>query len=307
MKTMKLLTILTLCISLSACGGSNRKPTPATLDTTDTIKDYSYQIVKFEYKDKLEASQPGGSDIYFEPDDSSKFYMDLILKVSNQTDSSVSSSHLFEGTQFYLDHKPVNTTIYTESLDQTQFDSYGDISSHSKAYIHIVSSLNDEQKELPVVLDLIMSDRSNLLSIQPEQLMVKDSLIKSKKQISEDVLFQKAYISDELKPSNTESDYSYYHAKDGSMYLIAQFSVHTKNLLKVKDLLLMHAIIDEIDSYKAVNLLEIKDGTHFSSKGLIPENETVTVYSLVEIPEDYENLQCKVSLDGHTYLLDIKK
>ena len=305
MKQIKLITlIITLSLSLTACG--SRNPEMAMIGTSDAIKDtYSYEIVKFEYKDKLEASKPGGNGIYYEPEDDSKFYMDLILEVKNETDDEAYPADLLEGSQFYLDHEPVNTAIYTESLDQTQIDSYGKIEADSKAYVHVVSSIDEDQKDLDIVLDLVLMEHASLLSIEPKKLHVEEQHVHAKQRISDEVLLNKAYVAKGLKPSNTDGDYSYYQAKDGFTYVIAQFSVITKESIPLEELLSVHAIVNDINTYKAVNLIEKKDGSHLSSNGTLEKGDMATIYALVEIPEEYDQLECKVSLVDTCYILDL--
>lgn len=328
-------TVLTMILLLSACQKQENS------DSKQSVKSSAAPTQKEEIK-PLEAGESISSDKleitlkaaslkksvlperfsgtmtvynYFPCKEEGKVFLDVIYKVKNKTEQSVTlegalSVKALEDSKTYYKKAYIN-----DKEDGKEVGQITSLEAGASENIHAVIAVPENARNLTIqtVLDKAKYESAFLaetgLGITE---LKKDEKININKKA--EITLKKCEFKSELKPPKQRNGiytYTYYKAKGDKTYL--HITAKVKNLSKskaeVSKFLGTSVMGSDYEIYPAFTVTEIKKGTDFSRDAEVGGNGSAALHILAEVPKSLKkdnNIRLRLFADGNYYICPLK-
>lgn len=313
-KLLALLLCGVLCLSLCACGNTDRdddrndnqkRPSKVlTLDETKTVKDYAaFSLVKVFATKKLTPSVAGFT--YYENETDGNVYVDVVLDWKNLCDTPIACDEIAEltavgahGIQYECKFYALETTGYSD-LNQ-----YANIDPLSTARLHCVLDVPQTESKLDITLKVkrtnytltyTMGDTlSNATELQVGDVIEEPDFAT--------LSFLGISYADKVKPTNTDGFYTLYEAESpDSTYLMVRYDVTNRmsDAVGGRSFAGVTAVYMDKYTYDGFAAVEDADGSGFSTYEVIKPLTTRHMYFLIEVPKSVIENEVTLTLFFH--------
>ena len=292
----------TLSVLLIACGNGNSEsdnnsPTNQKNDSiqlvaneNNTVKDYSeFKLFKISTGKKITASVGGG--IFYENNNSSETFVDIILDWTNTGSETVSCEDIVVATATNKNGTEYTNCIYTIETDNAKdLSRYENITPLSQVRLHCSISVPENETELALKLlingtEYIYDYSLNSVVNNAKELKVGDVIEETNYAT---LVFNGIEYTDDLLPPNTSGAYTHYPIDNNSnTYLVAKFDI-TNYMSDEKDcdtFVGIRALYMEKYTYTGFVVVEDEDGKGFGKYEDIAPLSTRHFYYLIEVPK----------------------
>lgn len=299
-KLLALLLVLTMVLSMGACGKKNPEEAAAAMSLEQANQlgsTVEYTLVYGYAAEKVLPPIPSSVYSYYEAD-AGNTYITLVMDVKNLDSKAVDADQLMDvklqaGAAKFDSNCVVEedggTDLGYSNITQIQpletarlyylFETPATVDT-SNLRVTVSKGRNNQQSALDLA---IFKDR--VQTWYSGQAVTDDNTLHAQ--------LEGIYFSDTLYPPHADGYYHYYEADQGKTYLIAKMTV--KNLkgtdLEYDAIAGVSCVYDGKYTYQAATVHEAEEGADlndYSSEAIKPL-ETGILYYMMEVPEEVEN------------------
>lgn len=311
---LKKLLCFLLLFSFLISGCSSNKTIKKEKSETVSVDDLlSYEIYSLDTVNKLRASQPSSSGLYYEPQDKSKVFLDLTLEMTNNTTKELEISDLLDGTKYIIDKNEYAVSTYVETDSMTSISAYGSILPQETTFVHLVTEVNESTLPEDITINLVINDNQTEIILNRDTLKPKITTINmGEKLIKEniyEVTYVESYLTKKVEPTQPNDFYSYYESDMDKTYAVAKYKIKNLNSTDIDadEVLATRVIVDGKYEYTGFNVIE-KEGNLSIYEPITPMTE-VYVYTLIDIPDSIidKSIEFHLATAGETRTFELSK
>lgn len=296
-KWIALLLVIGIFLSFCACDKSEeteetpKKGTALLPNEIVTVNDYAEICLrKVHTVERLTGSMQGF--LYYENDDPSNTYVDLIFDWKNISDEEINSQDVLEAIATGADDVKYKKCLYAvESADYSNLDQYTQINPGATVRFHCAISVPKSETNLSIklkidgknyILDYTLGTTvSNAAEMKEgDTLRVPDHA---------ELMLRSVYYADEILPSDTTSYYSSYTVSDSAnTYLVVNMDItnYESSAAKLESFVDIRATYLDKYQYKGFIIAEDDEcnGFSYSFEQILPLTKH-NCYYLIEVPK----------------------
>lgn len=300
-----------LIFNLVGCSKSEIKGDNIS-EETDDADILSYKIDRLDITNKIVPTDITDNYITYYPEDDKNVLLDLVLEITNESDTSITVNEEYISAVFSMDSNEYTTNVIAEEEGLSDLSSWVDLAPKKSTFVHIYTELKENKITDKILCNLKINDKEKKLNLDrkalaPSKNYINYGEILEKKDFAT-ITFNETVVTKKLVPDDMSGFYTYYEVDDyNDTYLALKMTIKNTSgsSFELNKLISCFATVNDKYEYSGFIVAEKTDKTGFNAYEDLESLKETTAYYLIQIPDEIieSPAEFKINVFSENYYL----